>query len=452
MKNVQILLTDREGAIDHKTIDRLASQFTLHEIHSPARAIKRLPLLSISLVIVGSLGQSIHDGLDTVGQFRQKNSTVPIILLSQSSCEDRVIASLRAGVTDYFRVPIQYEELRECIHKNISSLAQEKIPDSSTVDRNLEQNPSEMIGESQPMQKVKDYLFKVARTDSTVLISGETGTGKELAAELIYRNSVRKNGPFIRVNSAAIPDGLVESELFGFAKGAFTGAVSSRQGLFEQAVGGTILFDEVSEMSLLAQAKILRVLENKKIMRVGGHSERPLDVRVIAATNQEPELLLSKGRFRKDLFYRLNVARIHIPPLRKRKDDIPLLIEHFLQGLNHRTNHCVQEFSPKCWAALLHYDWPGNIRELKNTLESTFITNSSPRITYGDLPKMFQTRFENTTKPEASERDRILNALFITNWNKSKAAKKLNWSRMTLYRKIDKHKIVANRPIRTWSG
>lgn len=452
MKNVHILLTDREGAIDQRTIDRLASQFTLHKIHSPPRAIERLPLLPISLVIVGSQGQRIHDGLGAVRQLRQKNSTVPIILLSQLSCEERVIASLRVGVTDYFRVPIIYEELRECILKNIASLAQDKTDISPVVGRDLKQRPLEMIGESQPMQKVKDYLFKVARTDATVLISGETGTGKELAAELIYRSSVRKNKPFIRVNSAAIPDGLVESELFGYDKGAFTGAVSSRQGLFEQAVGGTILLDEVSEMSLLTQAKILRVLENRKVMRVGGHCERPLDIRVIAATNQEPELLLEKGRFRKDLFYRLNVARIHIPPLRKRKDDIPLLIEHFIQGLKYRTNHCVQEFSSKCWTALLHYDWPGNVRELKNTLESTFIINSSPRVTYGDLPKIFQTRFENTAKPDESERDRILNALLISNWNKSKAARKLNWSRMTLYRKIDKHKIVAKRPIRTWSG
>ncbi len=309
----------------------------------------------------------------------------------------------------------------------------------------------EIIGNSLEIRKIKNYLIKVAATETTVLITGESGTGKELVAEMIHHHSPRNSKSFVCVNSAAIPESLVESELFGYDRGAFTGADAAKQGLFEHAAGGSVFLDEISDMSPLTQAKVLRIIENKKVMRVGGRWERSMDVRIIAATNQELEKMVKKGTFRLDLYYRLNVARIHMPPLRERKEDIPILLEYFIRDLNQQFGRCVRYFSPKAWVALLHYDWQGNVRELKNILESSYIALTSNRISYSDLPTMFQLRFEEMSSRHICERDRVLNALFASNWNKSKAAKKLNWSRMTLYRKIEQHSIVENRSIRRWA-
>jgi transcriptional regulator with PAS, ATPase and Fis domain len=263
---------------------------------------------------------------------------------------------------------------------------------------------------------------------------------------------MRSKKDLICVNCAAIPESLVESELFGYDRGAFTGAHDTRRGKFEQAVGGSLFLDEISDMSPRAQAKILRIIENKKAVRLGGRREITMDVRIIAATNQEPEDLVEKGIFRKDLYYRLNIARIHMLPLRKRREDIPGLLEYFIRDLNQRSGRNVHEFSEKAWVSLLHYNWPGNVRELKNLLESTFITLTADRISYRSLPLMFQKQFEKMKRLHTCERDRLVSALYITNWNKSKAAEKLNWSRMTLYRKIEKHHIVENRPVRAWAG
>jgi transcriptional regulator with PAS, ATPase and Fis domain len=282
-------------------------------------------------------------------------------------------------------------------------------------------------------------------TDSTVLLLGETGTGKELAARLIYQNSSRHKKPFICVNCAALPENLLESELFGYERGAFTGAIGSKRGKFEMANGGTIFLDEIGDMSPYAQAKILRVIERKEVYHLGGKASIPLDFRIIAATNQNLERLVTEGTFRKDLYYRLNVARIYLPPLRERKEDIPLLIEHLIGELNRRFGREVEGFTQKALELLLRYDWPGNVRELKNLLEATFINLPSQKISFIDLPEAFQRRLKEAEGLPQNERDRVLSALFATNWNKSKAAQKLRWSRMTLYRKMAKYDIVSKR-------
>jgi transcriptional regulator with PAS, ATPase and Fis domain len=302
-----------------------------------------------------------------------------------------------------------------------------------------------MIGESRSMQEISFFLSRVAATDSTVLITGETGTGKELVASLIHEKSRRREKPFVCVNCAAMPDTLVESEMFGHERGAFTGAVSARLGKFEVASGGTVFLDEISDMTPFAQAKMLRTIESKEIYRLGGRKVIPLDVRVTAATNRDPEVLVTEGKFREDLYYRLNIARIHLPPLRERKEDIQGLIANGIEKLNHKYKRNIQGLSEEAMLALMRYDWPGNVRELMNLLEATFINLPQKEIAFADLPKLFQQKLKETENVPLHERKHILSALLETKWNKAEAARKLRWSRMTLYRKISRYNIVEQR-------
>jgi DNA-binding NtrC family response regulator len=295
-----------------------------------------------------------------------------------------------------------------------------------------------MIGESMAMQRVKSYMMRAAASDCTVLITGETGTGKELAAEFIHDNSARRKKPFVCVNCAAIPDSLLESELFGHTRGAFTGADSSRDGLLVSAEGGTILLDEIGDMSLSAQAKILRVLEKKEVARLGSAQQRKINIRFVAATNQDLESMADHGSFRKDLFYRLNAARVELPPLRDRREDIPRLVEFYRNRLGSGD---VTRLSEDCMQRLSSYNWPGNIRELKNVLESLFLHCSSNEVQLEELPGRFQQAMDHENVLTTDERERLVNALCTTHWNKSRAAEIMSWSRMTLYRKMAKYRI-----------
>jgi len=302
-----------------------------------------------------------------------------------------------------------------------------------------------LIGSSLAMWKVKTYLRKVALTDSHVLITGETGTGKELAAQYIHDHSARRAKALVTINCAALPDGLLESELFGYERGAFTGAHSSFPGKLKLADGGTVLFDEIGDMSPYAQAKILRVIETKEVYPLGARRSVPLNVRIIAATNRDLELQVSKNEFRRDLYFRLNVARVHLPPLRERKDDIQPLINHYVQKFSAQFGKGIEGFSDEAMERLLSHDWPGNIRELMNVIERIFIDPPRGKITVADLPESLRyTPQRQEATP--TEREVLLYTLSQTNWNKSKAAERLHWSRMTLYRKIAKYHIVTNHP------
>ena len=300
-----------------------------------------------------------------------------------------------------------------------------------------------LIGVSLPARAMRDSIRRAAATDSNVLITGETGTGKELVAELIHRNSARAKRPMVCINCAAIPDTLLESELFGYERGAFTGAVASTPGKLEQAAGGTIFFDEIGDMSPYAQAKILRAIESREVHRLGGRRPVRLDVRVIAATNRDLDELAMTGAFRSDLYFRLNVARVQLAPLRERQSDIPLLIDHYVREFNRTFRTEVRALEPDALARLLAYEWPGNVRELRNVIESAFGSRPASRITWIDLPEWLRRRLGDDA-PAPGEEQRILTALAATNWNKSKAAEKLQWSRMTLYRKLAKYQIGAS--------
>ncbi len=320
---------------------------------------------------------------------------------------------------------------------------------SAAGDRFSSQGSDSMIGDSSIMRELKQDMLQIAKSQSTVLITGETGTGKELAAEFIHANSSRRKQAFVCINCAAIPDTLLESELFGHVKGAFTGADEYRDGLLVSANGGTILLDEIGDMSLCAQAKILRVVEKKEVCRVGSNRGVPLDIRFVAATNHDLEAMTNGGTFRKDLFYRLNVARIHLPPLRERAEDIPFLLRHYCRDLTRNTGSSVPEFSDECLRHLQSYGWPGNIRELKNMTEALFLKDLPRKIAIEDLPRHLRLFIENRADLSLPEREALVEALFSAKWNKSEAAKKLHWSRMTLYRKIAKYRIAGESPTHT---
>lgn len=296
-----------------------------------------------------------------------------------------------------------------------------------------------LIGHSGVMERVKDYIARAASTESNVLITGETGTGKELAAELLHRRSARQAKPMISFNCAALPDNLLEGELFGYERGAFTGATSSYPGKLALADGGTVFLDEVGEMTPYAQVKMLRALESREVFRLGAKASVPIDVRIVAATNQDLERLIDERKFRSDFYYRLNVVRVHMPPLRDRKEDLPLLCDHIIRRMSEKLGRPAEGLSTDALASLLRYDWPGNVRELKNLLEAAFVTLSSRQISLADIPEHFRAKLG--VDPLKNEKDRILESLLATNWNKSRAAEQLRWSRMTLYRKLAKYRL-----------
>jgi two-component system response regulator HydG len=290
---------------------------------------------------------------------------------------------------------------------------------------------------------LRAWLPKVARSSATVLITGETGTGKERVARAVHDLSIRARGRFVALNCAALPEGLVESELFGHARGAFTGAHHAARGQMLDASGGTLFLDEIGDMPLSAQAKLLRAIESREVRPVGGSASVPVDLRVVAATNQQLESLVECGKFRADLYYRLNVARVDLPPLRERMQDVPVLLDAAIAELNARENARVGAPNPELLNCLLSHDWPGNVRELRNLAEALFIDPPRGPIRFVDLPPSFARLFAPYRRNASDERDRLIEALTRTQWNKAQAAKALNWSRMTIYRKLAQHKLNA---------
>jgi len=303
----------------------------------------------------------------------------------------------------------------------------------------------DLVSKSPKMQKIFELARTVAKSNSNILILGESGTGKELLARAIHNESPRANGPFVAVSCVAIPDTLLESELFGHEKGAFTDAISQKKGKFELAHGGTLFLDEIGDISPKMQLTLLRVLEEKEFTRVGGTKPIKVDVRIIAATNRDLQKAVQEGRFRDDLYYRLNVITIHLPPLRERKEDIPLLVQHFIEKFNLQMGKKVERISDEALRMLMQYDWPGNVRELENTIERAMVITKGKAITPEDieipsLQKNFPTE-ESEKTLEAVERAHILRVLNETDWNIQRSAQILGIDRTTLYNKIKKYNL-----------
>ncbi|HZE25087.1 MAG TPA: sigma-54-dependent Fis family transcriptional regulator [Blattabacteriaceae bacterium] len=384
------------------------------------------------LIMLGSTGSFPEKDFASACLLSGKTGKIPIILATTKGSEYLAVQALRHGITAYVTVPLICAEL-ESLMLSLFPLA--RGPGLAGGEC--------MIGISPSIHGIKGYVEKVARTMSNVLITGETGTGKELIAQLIHKNSGRADKPFLCINAACVPDTLLESELFGYERGAFTGAHGAQDGKLKFADGGTVFLDEIGDMSPYAQAKMLRVIESREIQRLGARKPQRVDFRIIAATNRDLDSLSTTDGFRRDLFFRLNVARIHLPPLRERKEDILPLAHFFREENNRKFRHDTSGFSGLAEQLLLSHDWPGNIRELKNTIEASFI-NLEPGAGLVDLPAPLCRVLEKKDVLPADELERILRALSETHWNKTRAAEKLHWSRMTLYRKMSRYQLNAS--------
>jgi DNA-binding NtrC family response regulator len=409
----------------------ISEQFEVSAWRDLAGAVEFLRRREATLLIIGAVSDNPYASIGAIE--RLKSATrAPVLFTPAESSEALAIAALRLLVNEYLPPPVSGTALIEAVRR---------LAPAATAACGI-------IGRSQAMVKIKAALRKVASNSCNALITGETGTGKELVAEQIHALSPRCDKPFVAVNCAAIPDSLLESELFGYERGAFTGASRRTDGLMHAAEGGTLFLDEIGDMSLGAQSKILRAIDTSKIRRVGTHVVTPIDVRLIAATHQELDTMSDNGRFRPDLYFRLNVARLDLPPLRERPEDIPLLVHHFLAQFGGHDVRLAEEAS----SLLQRYRWPGNIRELKNVIQSTLVYLSNTVIHIEDLPEFFLRKASVGGAPGTSERSRILDVLEQTSWNKSRAAESLHWSRMTLYRKMAKYQLGTAATVRKASA
>jgi DNA-binding NtrC family response regulator len=386
-------------------------------------------------------------GVDGMGLLRRamslSNPPVCIMMTAYGSIENAVQA-MQAGAYHYVTKPVNLDELELVIQRALHSrrIETENVNLHEQIERKY--GLENLIGESSTMRQLFETVQQVAPSRATVLITGETGTGKELIAKAIHNLSPRKNGPFIAVHAAALPSTLLESELFGHEKGAFTGAMERRTGRFELADGGTLFLDEVSELEPPIQVKLLRVLEERAFERVGGSKTLQVDVRLVAATNKDLKKLVTEGKFRDDLFYRLSVVAVDLPPLRERRDDIPLLVKAFLDEFSRENNKQVRELTPEALNVLLAYDWPGNVRELRNAIEQMVVLARAERLTVRDLPAAIRGSADLTKinvvragmTVEEAERQLIVQALKETEGNRTKAAQKIGISRRTLHRKL----------------
>ncbi len=375
-----------------------------------------------------------------------QNPPVCIMMTAYGSIESAVEA-MKVGAFHYVTKPnVNLDELELVIQRGLGTRQLETENENLRAQLDKKFGMENIVGESPAMQEVFDIVQQVAPTRATVLVTGETGTGKELVAHALHNLSPRKKGAFVAVHAAALPSALLESELFGHEKGAFTGAIERRIGRFELADGGTIFLDEIGEIEPAMQVKILRVLEERSFERVGGQKTIHVDVRLVAATNKDLKKMVGEGKFRDDLFYRLSVVTLPLPPLRERREDIPLLVSAFLKQCNHENNKNVTELSPDAMNMLLAYDWPGNVRELRNAVEQMVVLARSEKLTLRDVPaavrggadltKVSVVRPGVTMTVEEAEKQLIMQALKDTGGNRTKAAQKIGMSRRTLHRKL----------------
>ncbi|HNY22527.1 MAG TPA: sigma-54 dependent transcriptional regulator [Treponemataceae bacterium] len=373
---------------------------------------------------------------------------IPVIVLTGHGTVENAVEAMRSGAYDFLTKPLNLDRLSLLVKRALQN--RELVLQQRELLREVENRKSfeHIIGKSPAMMKVFEVLKRVAPTKASVLITGESGVGKELIANALHNLSPRKDGPFIKVHCAALAETLLESELFGHEKGSFTGAVARKRGRFELAQTGTIFLDEIGEIDQSVQIKLLRVLQEKKFERVGGEETIEVDVRVITATNRDLEKEIAAGRFREDLFYRLNVVSINVPPLRERKDDIPLMITSFIREFAEENGKRIDGIDPKARSALYAYDWPGNVRQLRNCMESAVVMTSGTVITLDDLPPTIRSGDEvpsihipvGVTMAEA-EKQVIVQTLSANNGNKTKTAEALGIGRKTLHRKLDEYGI-----------
>jgi DNA-binding NtrC family response regulator len=385
-------------------------------------------------------------GLDVLRHMKENDPDVAVVMITAYGSIPTAIEAMKNGAYDYMLKPFDPNELGVLIEKIIRYQDQDREMQFLREEVKEHTRFESMIGQSKPMQEIFDLICDVAPMDSTVLVTGQTGTGKGLAAKAIHSSSPRCNGPFVTVNCGAIPEHLMETELFGHQKGAFTDAKETKRGRLELAHGGTLFLDEVGEISMRMQIDLLRVLEDRVFYRVGGTQPMEVDFRVIAATNRNLEKAIKEGFFREDLFYRLNVISMIMPSLSQRKEDIPLLAEHFLHRFVQETNKTIDKISREAMDELMLYDWPGNVRELENAIERAVVVGKERQMLPENLPILCYGPFhapQNNSLKEV-EKNHIRQILTDNGWNIARSAKILEIDRSTLYSKIKKYEIEKN--------
>jgi len=446
----RILIVDDEQGI-RAALGQLL-EFEGYEVRSAANAVDGLAEYARfrpNLVFMDVKMAGI-DGLEALRKLRELDPQAVVVMISGHATIQTAVEATQHGAYDILEKPLDTDRILVTLR---NALAHLELHEENARLRDTVRSRFEIVGGSYAIRAVTEKIELVAKTPARVLITGENGTGKELVAQAIHSNSARAKKAFIEVNCAAIPAELIESELFGHIKGSFTGAVADRAGKFEQADGGTLFLDEIGDMSLAAQAKVLRVLQDGVVTRIGGSKATKVDVRVLAATNKHVEEEIAAGRFREDLYYRLNVVPIHVPPLRERREDIPLLIAHFVGLLTDGAGLTPRVMGDDAIARLATLDWPGNVRELRNTIERLLILSSGPRISADDVDRLVGRRSESSDGglgslldvptfeefKHAAERAYLLAKLRTYDWNVSETARALDMPRSNLYKKIERY-------------
>jgi len=448
-----ILIVDDEKSIRESLTGILQDEgFSPVSVDSGEAAIEKISEEKPDLVLL-DIWMPGMDGLETLTKIRDLHADQLVVMMSGHGTIETAVKATKLGAYDFIEKPLSLEKLLLCIQNavKVRQLVEENRELKAQIGKE-----HEMIGSSKPIKELKKQINVAAPTSGWILITGENGTGKELVARAIHHNSHRQNRPFVEVNCAAIPEELIESELFGHEKGSFTGATTQRRGKFDQAHQGTLFLDEIGDMSLKTQAKVLRILQERKFERVGGNKTIEVDVRVIAATNKDLEKEIAAGNFREDLYYRLNVIPFHVPPLRERKADIPQLANHFLEYFCSKESRETKTLDEDAMLAIQNYSWPGNVRELKNLIERLVIMSPGNTITRNQLPQSICDK--SVPGPDAGvavslaadtfriakeefEKEFLIQKLEENDWNVSRTAEAIEIERSNLHRKIKSYGI-----------
>jgi DNA-binding NtrC family response regulator len=449
MARNRILVVDDEEIMRSSLSDWLKEDgYYVQAVEDGYKAIEKVKEEEWDLAVV-DLKMPKIDGLEVLEKIRKMKPEVPVIIVTAYATIDTAVMAIKAGAADYIVKPFNPEEISVVIAKLVEHRRIIKENIRLRKELNKRHEFQDLIGKSPKIGKVIEMIRTVAPTKSTVLIKGESGTGKELVARAIHDLGPRKKCPFIAAACGAIPESLLEAELFGYEKGAFTGAVSQHKGRIELADKSTLFLDEIGDISLKTQINLLRFIQEREFRRVGGKDPIKVDIRIIVATNKNLEEMITNGEFREDLYYRFNVITIEVPPLRERKEDIPLLAEHFLEKFSLDTGKKIYGLSDESMRILMEYNWPGNIRQLANTIEHAIVVANELEIQVCDFPGyIVASKAEDTTKPatretpqslEELEKEYMMNTLRINNWNIRKSADILGINRVTLYNKIKKY-------------
>jgi DNA-binding NtrC family response regulator len=443
-----VLIIDDEAEIRESLETLLELEgFEVQSAASGEDGLLRLGERAFDLVLL-DLALPGRDGMEILAEIHTHDSRLPVIMITAYGTVENAVRAMQSGAANFVQKPWDNEKLLADVRASVGWRRAEE--ENVQLKRALKQryNFENIVGKSEPMLKIFDLVAQVATSRSTVLLQGESGTGKEIIAKAIHLNSARRDKPFVPVNTGSMPADLLESTLFGHVKGAFTSAIASKKGLFEVADKGTLFLDEIATMGLETQAKILRVLQDRRFMHLGGIQEIQVDVRIIAATNIDLRQSVREGRFREDLFYRLNVITIELPPLRQRKEDIPLLVEHFMKKYAEENERPVRRITPEALRPLMGYSWPGNVRELENVIERAVVLSSGQEINMDLLPDSMLGRGSSLSMHEQPsdaslfeivedvERRIITDMLERCNWNQTEAAERFHVPLSTLNQKI----------------